>query len=182
MSSPAQVRSIASIESFRHALLDFGHRMDEALVELGGQMRRAVDWIEQDQPSYWRHQAREADDAIHETKMNLERCLLNRVADQRPACREQREELKMARVRREFCRAQIERVRHWRRALKHEIFEYEGRIGQLKRVLEQDIPRAIANLEKILRQLEAYRIEQAPRAESRERRVENPGSRVQSQE
>ena len=171
MPPPAQVRSTTSIESFRLALFDFEHRMATALVELNGQMQRAANWIEHDRPSYWRHQEREANDSIHEAKMNLERCLLNRVTDGRPACQEQREELKMAHARREFCLAQVERVRHWRRTFKHELFEYEGRISQLKKVLEQDIPRAIATLDKILRQLEAYQIEQAPGAESGESRV-----------
>ncbi len=182
MSSPAQVRSIASIELFRLALLEFGHRMNEALVELNGQMQRAVDWIEQDQPSYWRQQTKNAEDAIHVAKMNLEHCLLNRVADRQPACRDQREELKMTKIRRDFCRAQTERVRHWRRTLKHEIFEYEGRIGQLKRILEQDIPKAVATLDKILLQLEAYQIEQAPEVERLESRVEVPPPNVESQQ
>ncbi len=151
---------------FRGALLEFGNRMNEALVELEGQIRRAVDWIEHDQPSYWRQQFRYSEDAIHEAKMNLERCLLNRVADHRPACREQREELKMARVRQEFCRGQIERVRHWRRVINHEVFEYEGRIGQLKMILEQDIPKAVATLDNIIQQIEAYQLEQTPNIET----------------
>jgi hypothetical protein len=45
--------------------------------------------------------------------------------------------------------------------LQHELFEYDGRISQLVRILEIEVPRAIAILEKIVRHLDDY---QATRA------------------
>jgi hypothetical protein len=53
-------------------------------------------------------------------------------------------------------------VRHWQRSVQHELFEYEGRISQLVRLVEYDVPQAIGILAKIVRRLEEY---QAVRAE-----------------
>jgi hypothetical protein len=55
-----------------------------------------------------------------------------------------------------YCEEKAERVRHWQRVVQHELFEYEGRISQLVRVVEDDVPRAIGVLGKVLRRLEEY--------------------------
>jgi exonuclease VII large subunit len=159
---PARVYSIESIAAFRAALLKFRQRVEDALVELDGQMRRAVDWIEHDRPAHWRAQTKEAEAWIHEAKLDLERCLIYRVTDDRPACREERATLKKAQARREYCREKTERLRHWKRNLHHQLYEFQGRISKLSRMLEHDIPQADAALRHILRQLEAYQIERPP--------------------
>jgi len=161
---PARVYSIEAIEAFRVALLKFQQRVEDALVGLDGQMRRAVDWIEHDRPAHWRTLAKEADARIHEAKLDLERCLIYRVAEERPSCREERANLKKAQARRDYCRAKIERVRHWKRNMHHQLYEYQGRISKLNRLLEHDIPQARAALQHILRQLESYQLEQSPTA------------------
>jgi hypothetical protein len=40
--------------------------------------------------------------------------------------------------------------------MRHELFEYEGRISQLVRFVEVDIPQAIGVLSKIIRHVEEY--------------------------
>ena len=164
MSHSAQVRSTASIEAFRAALLKFQQRVEDALAELDGQMRRAVDWVETDRPAYWRQESFDADDRIQEAKRALDRCLMFRVGDERPACQEERDALEEAKAHREYCREKVERVRHWNRTLKHELVEFQGRLGQLQRLLEYDIPRASGVLQKIQRQIEFYNLERPPEA------------------
>jgi hypothetical protein len=126
-------------------------------------MHRAADWIEHDRPHHWKAQTREADGAVHEAKLALERCLLMTTVDgQRPACREQKAALAEAKVRLDYCRDKAERVRHWQRNFRHEMFEYDGRIGQLRGLLDQEVPAARGVLTKIIRRLEEYQIERAP--------------------
>jgi hypothetical protein len=163
MPGPAQVRSTDAVEAFSAALARFAERVQNALDALDGEVHRADDWIEHDRPGHWRTQIREAEDRVHETKLDLERCLLMTTVDgQRPACREQKAALAEAKRRLEYCRDKAERVRHWQRNFRHEMFEYDGRIGQLRGLLDQQIPAARGLLAKIVRRLEEYQIEQAP--------------------
>lgn len=162
ISSPAHVHSVAAIESFRGALARFEKRVEDALGDLAGEMRRVMDWLEHDRPRHWKEQSRQASDAVHQAKLDLERCLMFPVADERPACREERANLKKAQLRVEYCREKVERVKHWNRQLQHELFEYEGRVGQLQRMLETDLPAARAKLQQIVQRLDAYRIERPP--------------------
>lgn len=162
MPGPAHVHSIAAIESFRGAIARFELRVQDALENLSGEMRRVVDWLEHDRPRHWKEQSRLASDAVHQAKINLERCLTFTVGDERPSCREEKADLKKAQLRVEYCREKSERVKHWNRELQHELFEYEGRVGQLRRMLETELPAARAKLQQIVRRLDAYQIERPP--------------------
>jgi hypothetical protein len=119
-------------------------------------MRRVADWLEHDRPSYWKTQIRLANDGVHAAQQALHRCLMFPVATERPSCYEERAALKKAQARRAYCEEKAERVRHWQRVVQNELFEYEGRISQLVRVVEEDMPRAIGVLGKVLRRLEEY--------------------------
>ena len=100
-------------------------------------------------------------DEVHQAQQGIHRCLMFPVADERPSCYEERAALKKAQARSVYCQGKMERVRHWQSVMQHELFEYDGRISQLVRILEIDVPQATAVLEKIIRHLEAY---QATRA------------------
>jgi exonuclease VII large subunit len=156
MDSQARVHSLSSIESVRTALLAFVDQAGDALTELESEMRRVQDWLEHDRPRYWKTQVRLSIDQVHEAQQALQRCLMFPVANERPSCTEERMALKKAQARQSYCERKVERVRHWQQVVRHELFEYEGRISQMVRLVEADVPQAIGMLGKILRQLEEY--------------------------
>lgn len=156
MSSPAKVHSSDAIEAVRMALLSFNQHVSDALTELSAEMRRVLEWLEHDRPAHWRTQLRLAGDQVHEAQQALHRCLMFPLADERPSCYEERTALKKAQARVAYCEQKAARVRHWQQTMRHELFEYEGRISQLVRFVEVDVPQAIGVLNKILRHLEEY--------------------------
>jgi len=152
----AHVQSLESINAVRGALTTFADQVRDALVELDAEMRRVSQWLQHDRPRHWKTQIRQAGDELHEAQQALHRCLMFPVAGERPSCYEERAALKRAQARLAYCEQKAERVRHWQRTLEHELFEYEGRISQLVRVVEIDAPQAIGVLHKIVRHLEEY--------------------------
>ena len=164
MSGPAQVRSTPAIEGLQEALAKFAKRVQAALDTLDGEMHRTEDWLEHDRPAHWKRELHAAEDALHAAKMDLERCLMMTVAGQRPACREQKAAVSAAKVRLAYCQQKRDVIRQWQRDFRHESLEYRGRIGQLRRSLEHDVPRARAVLMKILRRIEDYQVERPPEA------------------
>jgi len=158
----ARVDSIAAIDTFRGMLAKFEQRSQDSLEILTSELRRALDWLEHERPAYWKEQNRIAGDNMHQAKRALERCLAYPVGDERPSCREERANLRKTQVRMEQCREKSERVRYWNRQLHHELLEYKGRIGSLQRILEIELPTARAELQQIVRRLDAYRIERPP--------------------
>jgi len=156
MSTQVNVESLEAVEAVRMALAAFVDRVGDALTELGAEMRRMQDWLEHDRPRYWKTQVRLAMDQVHEAQQALHRCLMFPVAGERPSCHEERAALKKAQARLAYCEEKVERVRHWQRTVQHELFEYEGRISQLVKLVEIDVPQAIGLLAKIIRHLEEY--------------------------
>lgn len=156
MSGPAKVHSSEAIEAVRRTLILFIERVNDALAELGSEMRRVQEWLEHDRPGYWKKQVRVAMDEVHETQQALHRCLMFPIAGERPSCYEERAALKKAQARLAYCQGKGECVRHWQQTLRHELFEYEGRISQLTKLVDIDVPQAIGVLDRILRNLEEY--------------------------
>jgi hypothetical protein len=156
MDTRANVQSLAAIESVRTALASFVDQAGNALVELEAEMRRMLDWLEHDRPRHWKTQVRISIDQVHEAQQALHRCLMFPIANERPSCYEERAALKKAQARQVYCQEKSERVRHWQQAVQHELFEYQGRISQMVRLVEVDVPQAIGVLTRILRHLEEY--------------------------
>ncbi|MEQ8208704.1 MAG: hypothetical protein RH917_02635 [Lacipirellulaceae bacterium] len=163
MSQPAQVRNSQAIEDLRAGLARFNARAQAALELLDGELQRACEWIDHEQPAYWKKQTRKADEAVNLAKIDLEHCLMFPVAGERPACREERDVLHAAKRRAELCREKSETVRHWKQSLNHEVYEYQGRVGQLREQLVTDMPHALAKLKIILNKLENYTVENSVR-------------------
>lgn len=156
MSGPAKVHSTESIEAVRLALVMFVDRVSDALTEVSSEMRRVQEWLEHDRPKHWKNQIRVARDQAHEAQQALHRCLMFPIADERPSCYEERAELKKAQARLAYCEEKSERVRKWQQTMRHELFEYEGRMSQLSKLIEIDVPQAIGVLNQIVRNLEEY--------------------------
>lgn len=125
-------------------------------------MRRVLEWLEHDRPAYWKQQLRRAQDDVHQAHMDLQRCLMFPVGDERPSCREERDALKKAQSRLAYCEQKVERLREWIRELRHEITEYEGRMRKLDSFTEVDVPQAVARLTKLLQRLEEYQALRTP--------------------
>jgi exonuclease VII large subunit len=164
MTGSANVQSVTAITATKAALASFADQVEQALATIDVEARRMLDWLQHDRPRYWRNQIRLANDAVVEARAGLERCLMYPINDERPSCREERAALKRAQARLAYCEEKAERLNHWRRELQHEMFQYEGRISQLVRVVEIDVPQAIDLLRKLLERLEEY---QAVRVASR---------------
>jgi hypothetical protein len=156
MTGPAKVHSTEAIEAVRLALVLFVDRVTDAMAELGSEMRRVQEWLEHDRPGFWKNQTRLAFDQEHEAQQALHRCLMFPVANERPSCYEERAELKKAKARLAYCQEKSERVRKWQQAMRHELFEYEGRMSQLVKLVEVEVPQAIAVLNRIVRNLDEY--------------------------
>jgi hypothetical protein len=104
---------------------------------------------------------------LNEAQAALHRCLMfPKTVNERPTCYEERQAVKVVQARLEYCQRKAERVRHWKRALPHEVSEYQGRISRIKRLVEFEVPQSIGVLEKILRHLEAYSAIQVGPAQS----------------
>ena len=143
----------------------FEERAREALETLNVEVQQANDWLRSDRPPYWKEQVRLAAEGVHQAKVELQRCLLYPVADERPSCREERDALNKANAHWDYCREKAELVTKWRRELNHELFEFEGRLSALRELLDAELPQGQGRLNQFVQQLDKYTVEAPPEAQ-----------------
>jgi exonuclease VII large subunit len=156
MSAPANVQSVAAIEKVRLALLRFGDAVEQSTMVLENEIQRVMDWIEHDRPRHWRMQIHQAQEELAQSQAALHRCLMFPIADERPSCHEERDQVKRAQARLAYCQEKTERLKHWVREVRKEQFTFEGRISHLRQMVEVDVPQAVSLLAKLIRRLEEY--------------------------
>ncbi len=152
----ANVRSTEAILAVRAAAVNLSEQIRLGLDEIDTELRRLLDWIEHERPGYWREQLRRSWDEVSQAKAELNRKLMYPVADERPACVEQRKALRRAEDRQAYCEGKAERLRHWVRDLQHELDEYHGRTNALKQLADIQGPAAVSALDRVLTSLAEY--------------------------
>jgi DNA repair exonuclease SbcCD ATPase subunit len=151
----ARVTSIPILADLRAALVTFTAEARDALGAAEMEIRRTFEWLDE-QLKYWVHEVRRAEDAVFEAQQELARRKLMRVGDRPPDCTEQEKALRKARARLEHAQQQRDKTRTWLRELPTAVNEYEGPARRLGNLVEADLRRACALLERKLEALEAY--------------------------
>lgn len=156
MSRSANVQSIEVVRRFKHVMQQYVADVSEALTDLVLESRRAVDWIENDRARYWSAEFRRSSDAVSESRIALERCEMAITPDDRRPCYEERKALELAKRRLRKAEEMLHVVKKWRIKVNHEAEEFEGQVAKTNQFLENDIPRAIAALDRMSAALDAY--------------------------
>jgi hypothetical protein len=168
MSGPAHVTSIEALGELRAALCTFTAAGVDALGAADAEIRRTVDWLDQ-QLVYWQHEVRRWEDEVFRARSELARRRMVRVSDRPPDCSEQEEALARARQALEHAGDQVARTRRWERLWQEAVIEYQGPVGQLKQLLDGELVRAVALLERKIDALDSYVTLAAAQAGTKER-------------
>ncbi|WP_437224444.1 hypothetical protein SH661x_003633 [Planctomicrobium sp. SH661] len=164
----ANVRDIDVIREFRAKLLHFAEELEASLLSMQLDLQRAAEWVEQDRPHYWTNQVRHAFDQVAATRTAYNTCRLRTVAGHRSACIEEKVAHEKAQRRLQHCQEQVERVRQWSIKIRHDADEFRGRMASIRRLLESDIPQALAHLDRSATILEGYAEISRPQADEPE--------------
>ncbi|MDA0589568.1 MAG: hypothetical protein O2820_16790 [Planctomycetota bacterium] len=153
----ANVKSIDVIPEFRAALLVFQNRVLDSLASMQEEVFRAVDYVENDRPRHWRQQVLEAFDSIAEMRVAYEQAKMRKeTAGLRASMIEEKTAIRDAKEHLQKCQQKVEIVRQAGINLHHEADEFMGRMSQLQRLVETDIPKMCGLLTRMLDALEKY--------------------------
>ncbi len=156
MTAPAHITSIDAVRQFKLALETFQVEAGEALTQLLLEMRRGLDWIEQDRARYWPREMQLASDALIQARNDLERCEMTLRPEDKRSCYEQKMAVEHAKRRLRLAEDKIRAVRRWRLAARREADDFHGKLAKLASSLDMDVPRALAALERIAAALDRY--------------------------
>lgn len=156
MSSPAEVHSIDVLREFRTALALYGDDVLAALGAADAEIRRTVQWLQQERPMYWQEQIKRRRERVASARADLFRLKLQKTPEHHPSLAEPKERLRHAEASLQDAEKRLMAVRKWQPALNQAVLEYHGSVQRLKDLSASDVPRAVALLARIVEALEAY--------------------------
>lgn len=163
MAGQAEVRSTDTLAFVKTALATFAYECGQALAEVELDGRRGVEWITVDQAGYWKAEIRRRGEKVNEAMKDLERCrAFKGTGDGPPACTDEKKNLEKARRKLQVAEEKAEAVRHWTPIVQQQFREAGVKLVHFREVLDVDIPKALARVERMLKALDAYRQTASP--------------------
>ncbi len=157
MSTGARVESIEALKNFKIALVKFGEKISAALDDAESEMRRVLNWLENEQPKYWETQLRKRHDALEKAKEALRMKKLFKDATGRtPSAVDEEKAVAVARRRMEEAEQKAIATKKWASRMQKEILLYKGQVMRLVTAASTDIPAAVAQLNNYVLTLEQY--------------------------
>ena len=158
MSTQADVKSIDTLAFMKAVFASFAHESGQALSECEIQGARAVDWICVDQAGFWKAECRRMTELVNKAVKDLEYCkAFKKVGNNQPSCIEEKKALEKAKQRLARAEQKAEAVRRWTPVVQQQFRETCVRLVRFREVIDVDCPKAMAQLERMLKALDAYR-------------------------
>jgi hypothetical protein len=156
MADAADVRSLDAIREVRQALCAFEEEARNALLDVDFDIRRTREWLTNEQRLYWQSEIRRWEQKLDVAKGELMRKRLGRFLDRKPDTSQEEKALRFAEARLEECRRKLEITRRWAVEFLRDMQEYQSQSQPLGDMLDQDVARALARLDRMVDAIEAY--------------------------
>lgn len=165
MFGQADVKSIDTLAFVKAALANYAHESGQALAEVEIEGRRAVEWITVDRAEFWKAEVRRSADLVNQAMKDLEHCrTFKKVGDNQPSCIEEKKALEKAKARLAFAEQKQEAVRRWTPVVQQQFRETGVRMVHFRDIIDVQIPKAVARMERMLKSLDAYKSVSGPAA------------------
>ena len=156
MAERARVHAIEAVSGFRPALVQFVEECRSALVSAEADAGRAASRIRADRYPYWKKQIRVRQDELKRAKTELIMKQAMKDPDEARSTVEERKAVDKAKRRVAEAEEKTQTCTRWMRLLDKEQSKFRSEISSLKRVIDMDMPRAIAELDRMALALEEY--------------------------
>lgn len=153
MAEAANITSVDAITEFRAALIIFLTKARPLLEETAGEVIRMRQWVEDDQRRYWENQMRLRGRKLEEARAELFNATLSTLQEANAL-----QHMAVQRAERAVreAEAKLKTVKKWSRDLEDRAGPIIKQSDQFQTFLATDMPRAVAQLDQVIRALEAY--------------------------
>jgi exonuclease VII small subunit len=152
----ADVRSLDGIRDWCAAVKTYREDCAASLAGIEMEIRRAVDWVD-DQGRRWASAVRDCEQELWQAKQDLNARKIPDWSGREPDTTVQERAVRRCEARLEHAQDQVRRCRSWMQKLPKLIDEtYRANSHRLNLILEGDLAKALASLERRIASLEAY--------------------------
>ena len=153
MAETAQITSVAALEAFRAKLIVYLGQARPALEEVSGEVARTRQWLLDDRGRYWEGELRRRNRRLEEAREELFSAKLSSLQESSPM-----HHLAVQRAQRAVQEAEekLKIIKKWDRDLENGTAPLMKQVEQLHGYLHVEMARAVAQLDQMLKALDAY--------------------------
>lgn len=157
MAAPgADVRSIPTLRAWHAAVTDFRDAAADAVAGFNQEVRRAYDWIDEQQ-RLWQRAVKECEEEVTQAKAELAARKFPGWDGKMPDTTIQERNLRRAKARLEHAEEKVVTCRKWAGALPKQVDEtYSGSAHRLSTILDLEVARGLAVLGRQIDALDRY--------------------------
>jgi hypothetical protein len=153
----ARVESIDALKSLKTAMIKFAEGANAALGDSESEVMRVMNWLENEQTSYWQMQHRKRTELVGRCKEQLRmKTIFKDSSGRQQSAVEEQKALKIAMRKLEESEFKITAIRKAIKRLEKEFPLYRGSVQRFATDVVVEVPAAVAHLENMLMSLEAY--------------------------
>jgi hypothetical protein len=157
MPDQVKVDDIEVFGRFRVAMLKFAHAAANALSSADSDIARTHSWLESEQRTFWEGQLRKRMEAVTKARETLRQKKLYKDASGRnPGVTEEEKALARCIAAVQQAEERIDSIRKWLPRLEKAAGHYRGGVAALSKSVNDDIPKAVALLDRLAASLEQY--------------------------
>ncbi len=182
MAERAAIESLDALTRLRAALCGLADDAGIALAEADAEILRTASWLREDQRLHWKREVERQTELCTRARSALKRKeAMKTPLGGRYSTVEEEKVLARAQRRLEEVRQRQANVRRWSRLLDDEAFAYKSVAQSLGHLIEAEIPKALARLDRMIAALEAYASGSAAPEQVRSAAPDAPGGVAQAQ-
>ncbi len=155
MDNAAKVTSIEALLQFKTALIEFSEAVQLSLGEANSDVNRVQGWLRNDRINYWKQQIRYRNNRLADAKSELMRAEIS-ASDTRASAVVERKMVEKWKRQVAEAEQKVQNIKQWSMKLDREIPIFKGRCQSLARIMEGDLPKALAKLDRLSTALEKY--------------------------
>ncbi len=155
MADRARVSSVEALAAFRPALVKFQEETAAALTSAESDAGRTALKLRNQLEPYWKKECRVRREELTRAKGKVSAKQASKSNDERTTV-DEKKALEKAKRRLEYAERKLEVTRVWARRLEKEQDEFRSKIGGFKAVVDQQMPRAVFELDRVIRTLDEY--------------------------
>jgi len=154
MAERAQITSVEAIESFRSKLIEYVSQMRPALGEAGNEVVRTRAWLQGEHRMTWEHELRLRLRRLEQAKQDLSNAISGQLNE---AAALHRVTVQRAQSAVDQAKAKLQVMKKWGQEIENRAAPLMKQVDQLHGFLAVDMVRGVAQLDNVLKALEAYR-------------------------
>jgi len=154
----ANVRSIEELKAFRNDLVLLREKIRVSVQSADSEVARLEDWLKSEHPAHLLQVGKKLQRKFDDAQESLRRKRLSPTpTGEPPSTTFEQKMVREAKRRMEHIKEKLEATKKWQRRYAKEAFAYRSGTQHARRWAESGLPKAVAELDKLIAHLEKYK-------------------------